>query len=335
MARLWAVSSLQVKLSVTSRFKSKPIERNLARGSSLWNSPQTISHHWLLLTVLFANIKGQSFLNQFYCSCWKLSFRVQIPFHGEDAVRMRENWKCWVLQKLKYWANNFLLYFYESNPTASWWFSMLLVNKHLFLLSKRKRLIIQHWFLCVETEWSLFWCSIYRGLLMYLLRAANKAVIRARQLPQRNFSIPCLGWGVAEPSPESSPSSASQGSRSSAPWLTTAMLGAGHIHWDQKKAEQHPPWPVTSWAWASCGSWGGGTGGHRVPGTCELLVTPILGKQPALTVVQASQWSPSICKVLDILCLNIENPGLGCGGEGQGTVCWPQCVSCDLCYSRI
>lgn len=203
MARLWAVSSLQVKLSVTSRFKSKPIERNLARGSSLWNSPQTISHHWLLLTVLFANIKGQSFLNQFYCSCWKLSFRVQIPFHGEDAVRMRENWKCWVLQKLKYWANNFLLYFYESNPTASWWFSMLLVNKHLFLLSKRKRLIIQHWFLCVETEWSLFWCSIYRGLLMYLLRAANKAVIRARQLPQRNSSIPCLGWGVAEPSPES------------------------------------------------------------------------------------------------------------------------------------
>lgn len=238
MARLQAVSAQQVKLPVTSSFKSKPIERNLARVSSLWNSPQTISHHWLLLTVLFANLKGQSFLNRFYCSCWKLSFRDQIPLQGEDAIRMRENWKCWVLQKLKYWINNFLLYFYESNPTASWWFLMLLVNKHLLLLSKRKRLIIQHWFLCVETEWSLFWCSIYRGLLMYLLRAANKAVIRARQLPQSNSSIPCPGWGGCRA--ESWRSSVSQGSRSSAPWLTAAVLGAGHIHCDQKKMEQHP-----------------------------------------------------------------------------------------------
>lgn len=65
MAQLLAVSSQQVKLPVTSSFKSKPIERNLARGSSLWSSPQTISHHWLLLTVLSANLRGQSFLNRF------------------------------------------------------------------------------------------------------------------------------------------------------------------------------------------------------------------------------------------------------------------------------
>lgn len=35
MARLQAVSAQQVELPVTSSFKSKPIERNLARGSSL------------------------------------------------------------------------------------------------------------------------------------------------------------------------------------------------------------------------------------------------------------------------------------------------------------
>lgn len=330
MARLMAVSSQQVKLPVTSSFKSKPIERNLARGSSLWNSPQTISHQWLLLTVLFVNLKGQSFLNRFYCSCWKLSFRDQIPLHGEDAVQMRENWKCWVLQKLKYWTNNFLLYFYESNPTASWWFLMLLVNKHLLLLSKRKRLIIQHWFLCVETEWSLFWCSIYRGLLMYLLRAANKAVIRARQLPQCNSSMPCPGRVVAEPSPGT--------------FLLLKAAGAPHPGWPQElcsladhshaRCWPHPLRPgedraASSWTshilglclgelWLLGREWGTqGTLPGAGAGTCQLLVTPISGSGPALAVLQASQWSPSICKVLDILCLNIGDPGLGCGREGQ------------------
>lgn len=137
----------------------------------------------------------------------------------------------------------------------------------------------------------MFWCSIYRGLLMYLLRAANKAVIRARQLPQHNSSTPCPGWGGCRA--ESWHSSASQGSRSSAPWLTTAMLGAGHIHWDQKKAEQPLPRPSWACAFGSCGCWGG-SGGHRAlclawdPGTCQLLVTPISGR-PVLAVLQASQ----------------------------------------------
>lgn len=56
----------------------------------------------------------------------------------------------------------------------------------------------------METEWSLFWCSIYRGPLMYLLRAGKEAAMGARLLPQRNSSIPCptLAVGaVAEPSP--------------------------------------------------------------------------------------------------------------------------------------
>jgi len=34
-------------------------------------------------------------------------------------------------------------------------------------------------------------------------------------------------------------------------------------------------------------------------------------------VVQASQWSPSIFKVLGVLGLNMGAPGLGCRGEGQ------------------
>lgn len=44
---------------------------------------------------------------------------------------------------------------------------------------------------------------------------------------------------------------------------------------------------------------------------------PVSGRRPALAVIQASQWSPSIFKVPDILCLNIGAPGLGCCGEGQ------------------
>ena len=59
---------------------------------------------------------------------------------------------------------------------------------------------------------------------------------------------------------------------------------------------------------------------ERVPGRLPApgQTVPVLGRQPALAVIQASQWSPSILKVLGILCLNIGAPGLGCCcGEGQ------------------
>lgn len=58
---------------------------------------------------------------------------------------------------------------------------------------------------------------------------------------------------------------------------------------------------------------------ERVPGRLPASgqTVPIPGRRPALAVIQASQWSPSIFKVLGILCLNIGAPGLGCCGEGQ------------------
>lgn len=61
---------------------------------------------------------------------------------------------------------------------------------------------------------------------MYLLRAANKAVIRARQLPQHNSFSPCAAWG-AEPSPGTV--LLLKAAQALLPWLTTAMLSAAHI----------------------------------------------------------------------------------------------------------
>lgn len=56
---------------------------------------------------------------------------------------------------------------------------------------------------------------------------------------------------------------------------------------------------------------------ERVPGCLPASgqTVPVPGRQPALAVIQASQWSPSIFKVLGILCLNIGALELAAAGR--------------------
>lgn len=127
---------------------------------------------------------------------------------------------------------------------------------------------------------------------------------------------------------------ASQASRTSAPLLTAATLSAGHLHHNQQRSDGamssssclHPGCAALlfpslyGWAcaWGTCGCCGGRWVPcfERVPG-CPAQTIPILGRWTVLAVIQTSQRSPSIFKVLGILWLNIGAPGLGCCREGQ------------------
>lgn len=136
---------------------------------------------------------------------------------------------------------------------------------------------------------------------------------------------------------------ASHSGRTSAPRLTTATLAAGLLHqnqpWGAMSSSTFPaptPWLLCALQGCEAGLVPGGLSGgcvgpgwvlrvphfERVPGLlpASAQTVPIPGRQPALAVIQASQWSPSIFKVLGILWLNIGAPGLGCCGEGQSTL---------------